>query len=126
MPKMQSLACLVKRRDVERFHAEMVQADANPRDIDQRIRRANLVEVHAGDRHPVDARLGVGQTPEGTGREGQRPHGEIAGAGEDRQDLAQGPTVVSVVVRVVVIVRVGVGQVDIVRTRDGLPPAAAL
>ena len=53
-----------ERRHVHLLHPERVEPGHRPHHVDQRVELADLVEVHRVHRHPVHARLGLGQPPE--------------------------------------------------------------
>ena len=63
-----------QRRDVHGAGAEEVQRDDRAGDVDDRVHRADLVEVHRLHRGAVDARLGLGQ-----------PAKDARGSGHDRR-----------------------------------------
>ena len=69
-----------KRRDVDRLHPREIQRDDTPRDVDDRVDRAHVVELHRVAVGAVHPRFGIGEPREDARR-------ALAHAGPERAPL---------------------------------------
>ena len=98
-----------ERRGDHALDAELLEQHERPADVDERVERAELVEVDVVGRHAVDPALDLGQSPERVERTRPRSLGELRSLDE----LADVPVVAVIVV---------VGSVDPeVERADPLP-----
>src|SRR5262249_53536785 len=77
-----------QRRGLDRVDAEELEAEGGPGDVDDRVDRADLVEVDVVDRGAVDLRLGGGEPLEDGARARAGALREFAPS-EDREHRAQ-------------------------------------